>query len=101
MLALTTPRINHHQRTDSPAQIRRNKYTGLHSIPIESDNEILVVVSTIIRREDVEDIDLKADLVNAHVILNYKRNESVVVCGNFKLYDSRFRNNDKLHLNKR
>ena len=58
-----------------------------------------VVVSTIIRREDVEDIDLKADLVNAHVILKYKRNESVIVCDNFKLYDSKFRNNDKLHLN--
>ncbi len=58
-----------------------------------------VVVSTIIRREDIVDIDLKADLVNAHVILKYKRIEKVGICHNYKLYDGRFMNQDKLHLN--
>ena len=58
-----------------------------------------VVLSTIIRREDIDDIDLKADLVNAHMILKYKRNENVVVCNNYQLYDGQFRKNDKLHLN--
>ena len=58
-----------------------------------------VVLSTIIRREDEEDIDLKADFVNAYMKLTYKRNEDVVVCDNYKLYDGRFRKDDKIHLN--
>ncbi len=58
-----------------------------------------VVLSTIIRREDIEDIDLKADLVNAFIKLKYKKDENVIVCDNYKLYDSWFRKADKLHLN--
>ena len=58
-----------------------------------------VVVSSVIRREDIVDIDLKADLVNAYVNLKYKRIENVVICDNYKLYDGRFRKQDKLHLN--
>ena len=59
-----------------------------------------VVVSLIVRREDVEDIDLKANRVNTFIMHQYLRNDSVVVCDNKKLYDSKFRNNDKLHLSK-
>ena len=43
-----------------------------------------VVLSTIIRREDIEDIDLKADLLNAFIRLKYKRDENVIVCANYK-----------------
>ena len=57
-----------------------------------------VVLSTIVRREDIEDIDLKADLVNAQMKLEYKQNNSVVICDNYKLHDSKFRIGDKLHL---
>ena len=58
-----------------------------------------VVISTIVNREDVEDIDLKVNSVNAFINLKYKRNESVIVCDNYKLYNSNFRKDDKLHLN--
>ena len=58
-----------------------------------------VVLNTIIRREDIEDIDLKADVVNAFIKLKYKRDENVIVCDNHKLHDSRLRREDKLHLN--
>ncbi len=58
-----------------------------------------VVVSTIINRDDVEDIDLKLDSVNAFMKLKYKRNDSVIVCDNYKLRNSKFRNRDKIHLN--
>ncbi len=57
-----------------------------------------VVVSTIIRREDILDIDLKADMVNAYINLKYKRNDDVVICDNYRLYDTMFRREDKLHL---
>ena len=58
-----------------------------------------VVLSTIIRREDIDDIDLRSNVVNAYMQLKYKRDGNVVVCDNYKLYDSRFRKRDKLHLN--
>ena len=73
------------------------KIAGLVSKAVTKADK--VVLSTIIRREDVEDIDLKADVVNAFMQLKYKRNENVVVCDNYKLYDSQFRKGDKLHLN--
>ena len=57
------------------------------------------MISTIIRREDVRKIDLKANLVNAFIILQYESNERVFVCDNDGLYDSRFRLDDKVHLN--
>ncbi len=73
------------------------KIAGLVSKAVTKADK--VVLSTIIKREDVEDIDLKADLVNAHTKLTYKRNADVVVCNNYKLDDCRLRKDDKLHLN--
>ena len=43
-----------------------------------------VVLSTVIRREDVENIDLKANLVNAYMMYAFKKNEKVVTCDNHK-----------------
>ena len=57
-----------------------------------------VVLSTIIRREDVKDIDLKGNIVNAYMISKYIRNERVIICDNYKLYDSDLREDDKIHL---
>ena len=57
-----------------------------------------VVLSTIIRREDVKHIDLKGNIVNAHMISTYIRNERLIICDNFKLYDSDLREDDKIHL---
>ena len=57
-----------------------------------------VVITTIINRTDVRDIDLKVDSVNSFIKLNYMRHESVIVCDNHKLYDDHFRIRDRLHL---
>ncbi len=73
------------------------KIVGLVSKAVTKADK--VVLSTIIRREDIDDIDLKADLVNAHIKLKYKRNEDVIICDNYALYDTIFRKEDKLHLN--
>ena len=58
-----------------------------------------VVVSTIINRTDVRDIDLKLNSVNSFINLKYKRNDSVIICDNFKLRNNKFRKKDNLHLN--
>ena len=73
------------------------RITGLVSKALTKANK--VVISTIIMREDVVDIDLKVNLVNAHIKMKYKRNDNVVVCDNYKLDDPTFRKVDKLHLN--
>ena len=56
-----------------------------------------VVISTIVNREDVAGIGIKVGLVNAHIILTYTENKSVVVCDNSTLQSREFRY-DKLHL---
>ena len=56
-----------------------------------------VVVSSIINREDEEQLSAKADIVNGNLKFSYARDEKVVVCDNGNLYDPKFRY-DKLHL---
>ena len=58
-----------------------------------------VVISSIVNREDIDDIDLKVNSVNAFILLKYKRNESVIVCDNSVLNHRDFREADRLHLN--
>ena len=58
-----------------------------------------VVVSTIIRREDIKDIGLKLNVVNDSLLWKYKDDDRVVTCDNHKLYNSGYRIRDKIHLN--
>ena len=58
-----------------------------------------VVVSTIIRREDIKDIGLKLNVVNDSLLWKYKDDDRVVTCDNYKLYNSGYRTRDKIHLN--
>ena len=58
-----------------------------------------VVISTIINRTDITDIDLKVAEVNLHIERKYRNHESVVICDNHKLHDKEFRGRDELHLN--
>ena len=74
------------------------KITGLVEKALRKADK--VVISTIIRREDVEDIDLKANTVNLEILKKYRREENVVICDNHKLYESYYRIRDKLHLSK-
>ena len=60
-----------------------------------------VVVSTIINRKDIADIDIKAGKVNLYIEEKYRTHESVIVCDNCKLYGDEFRVRDKLHLSDR
>ena len=56
-----------------------------------------VVVSTIIRRDDVKQIGAKAELVNAKLKYKYV-DDDVIICDNQNLYDSKFRLDDSIHL---
>ena len=58
-----------------------------------------VVVSTIVNRNDIADINLKVNTVNASLLLKYTRDESVIVCDNSTWYHRDFHIADKLHLN--
>ena len=58
-----------------------------------------VVISTIINRTDISDIDLKVAEVNLHIERKYRAHESVVICDNHKLHDKEFHGPDQLHLN--
>ena len=57
-----------------------------------------VVVSTIIRRDDVKQIGAKAELVNAKLKYKYVDDDNVIICDNQNLYDSKFRLDDGIHL---
>ncbi len=58
-----------------------------------------VVISTIINRTDIRDINLKINMVNSFIKLKYMRHDSIVICDNFKLQSNNFRKPDNLHLN--
>ena len=60
-----------------------------------------VVVSTIVNRKDIADIDIKAGKVNLYLEEKYRTHESVIVCDNGKLYGDEYRGRDKLHLSDR
>ena len=60
-----------------------------------------VVISTIVNRKDIADIDIKAGRVNLYIEEKYRTHESVVICDNGKLYGDEFRGRDKLHLSDR
>ena len=57
-----------------------------------------VVVNTIVNREDIQHVGVKAELVNARIKYMYLNHENVLVCDNRNLNDSKFRVRDGLHL---
>jgi hypothetical protein len=57
-----------------------------------------VVISTIVNRDDIVDINLKVNSVNCFMLLTYTRNENVIVCDNSTWYHRDFHTADKLHL---
>ena len=57
-----------------------------------------VVVSTIIAREDEDDIQDKINLINANTKYAFKGNDRVFICDNTNLNDTKFRPKDQLHL---
>ena len=57
-----------------------------------------IVLSTIVAREDVRDINHKIDLINANMKYRYKENERVFICDNVNLNNVKFRWEDGIHL---
>ena len=57
-----------------------------------------VIVSTIVKREDREQYNIKVEVINANIKYAYMNNDKVLVCDNRNLNDSKFRVRDGIHL---
>ena len=57
-----------------------------------------VIISSIITRDDDNDINIKAELVNANLKYKIIKNPRVLICDNTNLRDRKFRIRDRVHL---
>ena len=57
-----------------------------------------VVISTIVAREDDEELKSKIDLINATMQHTYLDHENIFICNNINLHDKKFRWKDGIHL---
>ena len=58
-----------------------------------------VVISTVVYREDVQNIRRPIDLINAYFYYKYDADDDVIICDNSKLNSAEFRFEDHLYLN--
>ena len=57
-----------------------------------------VIISTIIKRDDDEEIGVKAEIINANMKYKYLNVSNVTICNNDNLYDRKYRAQDGIHL---
>ena len=57
-----------------------------------------VIINSIIKRDDNEEIDVKAEIVNANIRYKYLNHPNVTICNNDNLYDRKYRMQDGIHL---
>ena len=57
-----------------------------------------LVVSSIIAREDQDNLKTKINLINANLMHAYREDERIYICDNSNLGDEKFRWKDRIHL---